>query len=574
MSGSGAIYHHATGTFGSTLEDGDAAGLAAAKTACAAGGLIQMGPGTEGITLGVGWGTIALARIDALGRMFGSRWNITDGDDPTKVQAWDVSAISTGTTRTVVAPNYGGLLLLPASLGNAGEFLRSGGAGVQPAFAALPSVTNALLDAANHTDTVAQAVTRGSLIYGNSTPKWDELVIGAANTVLTSDGTDVAWSLNPAVQHDALAHLKPIAIAACSWSNTSLIITSANLPGAVKVGDYVLLGDQSRTGCQGRIVTDIGTPGQVTVNSTNASGVNIGPSTFVFQPGDHFSDTVVIDGSLAGAGLFLTGGRGTYNATDASGTFQELRGPINWRGHGASIGSHVVSDFRAAISGSTTTLSGFCLEGGTAGGGRVYFFRNTAGNTVITIPNIGAGDTFAFTGTAQTLLAKTLSGAGNIVMDGTTANMVFQNGGFGDCLVHDFTGVTTLRVSTHPNFDYKTVGSARTTGSFIDLTGQGASIGSTTLLSTPAAGVYRVSVYHVCTTAGAAGTLDTTISWNDGTAARTRTPAPQILLTATNFDEGEITIRVDGATNIAFTTTYAGAVGAPAYSLYIRVEAL
>lgn len=52
---------------------------------------------------------------------------------------------------------------------------------------------NALLDGSLHTDTVAQAVSRGSLIYGNSTPKWDELALGAANRFLQSDGTDVAW---------------------------------------------------------------------------------------------------------------------------------------------------------------------------------------------------------------------------------------------------------------------------------------------------------------------------------------------------------------------------------------------
>lgn len=53
--------------------------------------------------------------------------------------------------------------------------------------------SNALLDGTNHTDTVAQTVSRGSIIYGNSTPKWDELAIGAAGKVLYSDGTDVSW---------------------------------------------------------------------------------------------------------------------------------------------------------------------------------------------------------------------------------------------------------------------------------------------------------------------------------------------------------------------------------------------
>ena len=53
--------------------------------------------------------------------------------------------------------------------------------------------SNALLDGANHTDTVAQGVTRGSLVYGNATPKWDELTVGAANALLGTDGTDVSW---------------------------------------------------------------------------------------------------------------------------------------------------------------------------------------------------------------------------------------------------------------------------------------------------------------------------------------------------------------------------------------------
>lgn len=53
---------------------------------------------------------------------------------------------------------------------------------------------HALLDGSTHSDTVAQSVTRGSLIYGNSTPAWDELTIGAGNTFVRSNGTDVAWS--------------------------------------------------------------------------------------------------------------------------------------------------------------------------------------------------------------------------------------------------------------------------------------------------------------------------------------------------------------------------------------------
>ncbi len=52
-----------------------------------------------------------------------------------------------------------------------------------------------MLDGSVHPDSVADAVTRGSIIYGNATPKWDELVVGAAGAVLGSDGTDAAWTV-------------------------------------------------------------------------------------------------------------------------------------------------------------------------------------------------------------------------------------------------------------------------------------------------------------------------------------------------------------------------------------------
>ncbi len=47
-----------------------------------------------------------------------------------------------------------------------------------------------------HPDTLAASVVRGSLVVGNSTPKWAALVIGTAGMVLRSDGTDAGWSTN------------------------------------------------------------------------------------------------------------------------------------------------------------------------------------------------------------------------------------------------------------------------------------------------------------------------------------------------------------------------------------------
>lgn len=45
-----------------------------------------------------------------------------------------------------------------------------------------------------HSDAATDTVSRGSLIVGNATPSWDELTIGSAGQVLTSDGTDAAWA--------------------------------------------------------------------------------------------------------------------------------------------------------------------------------------------------------------------------------------------------------------------------------------------------------------------------------------------------------------------------------------------
>jgi len=46
---------------------------------------------------------------------------------------------------------------------------------------------------ATHTDSTAAAVSRGSIIVGDVTPKWIELIIGANLRVLASDGTDATW---------------------------------------------------------------------------------------------------------------------------------------------------------------------------------------------------------------------------------------------------------------------------------------------------------------------------------------------------------------------------------------------
>ena len=106
----------------------------------------------------------------------------------------------------------------------------------------------------------------------------------------------------------------------------------------------------------------------------------------------------------------------------------------------------------------------------------------------------------------------------------------------------------------------------------VTLTGQTASIGATTMYTVPAAGLYRASVYQLCSKAGTGGTLDTTIAWTDITQAQSSTPAAQVDLTGKgNGGTGSVFISSEAAV-ITYATTVAGEAGAPEYDLSIVLE--
>jgi hypothetical protein len=80
-------------------------------------------------------------------------------------------------------------------------------------FAAVGTAHNLL--SATHTDTNPGAVVRGAMIVGNVTPAWTRLLVGAANTLLHSNGSDPNWTATPSlngslnfVSADGTAHLQ------------------------------------------------------------------------------------------------------------------------------------------------------------------------------------------------------------------------------------------------------------------------------------------------------------------------------------------------------------------------------
>lgn len=419
------------------------AGLADAKAQLVTGGAMQM---PDVVALGTGWSNIGLVLFDASGNLYLSRFHIAGGADPTKRVHLICDSLTTATERTAEFMDWSGIVPLPIDLGASGRFLRSNGAGSQPSWEVV-AVSNALLDGVNHTDTVAQACSQGSLILGNGSNLWDELVIGAANTVLTSNGTTAAWSLNPAVQHDTLAHLKPFQVAGNVRINnaTDLLIddTATNRFANVRIGDRINLDNASYSPTlfgMYALTSGVSNPNQIQVSRTNASGSNITGATATVYPGDHFDQTLF-------EGLMSSGGNGTYDEP-TGGTEQTIRGSYAFESY--TTGGEARWTFWGPTS--TSKNAGFNIKRrGSAV--RCYFhIENMATTRWVSMPNLTANDTFVFEGQAQSLGAKTLTLGCKAEVDGTTGRFYFQSGGGGDRILPDVSLVTAARNVKWPDF--------------------------------------------------------------------------------------------------------------------------
>lgn len=78
---------------------------------------------------------------------------------------------------------------VPDSDNSTNRFLRADGG-----FATLPGTTAHDILSVTHSDTLADSVIRGDILYGNSTPKWARLAKGSTNYLLKSGASDVAWN--------------------------------------------------------------------------------------------------------------------------------------------------------------------------------------------------------------------------------------------------------------------------------------------------------------------------------------------------------------------------------------------
>lgn len=300
--------------------------------------------------------------------------------------------VSISPTRiSLVAAQELGLVGAPGAVGQA---VISRGAGLSPQWA---TIVNALLDGANHTDTLAGAVASGDLIHGNATPKWARLAKGSDGQVLTLVGGLPAWASAGAslLEHNALFHLKPFQVANCGIANGSNHLTTGTANGFanVRVGDFVRF-DVMTTSVWGARVTGLNSTTDVTLDLTNTGSTQSGRLCTVI-PGDHWDDTI-------GTGLVIAAGRGTYDAAATpGGTLQELRGSFNWEGYESGH----AADFRVIGSNSTVTPFGFAIrKQGT--GNKVYFHVNDiTGGIVLRIGNPASGSFLMYqSGSSQAII--------------------------------------------------------------------------------------------------------------------------------------------------------------------------
>ena len=146
-------------------------------------------------------------------------------------------------------------------------------------------------------------------------------------------------------------------------------------------------------------------------------------------------------------------------------------------------------------------------------------------------------------------------------------------------------GVSQLYIwyesDTDEEYHYTTVwkgpfaaGSA-SAGTSVNLTAQTSSIAATDILTPASDGLFEVSVLHLVSSAGSAGTVTTEIGWTDEQGAHTRVIAVDLDLSdGSDQENGVAVIRAKTTAAITYTVTVTGAVGSPEFDLFINVRPL
>lgn len=106
----------------------------------------------------------------------------------------------------------------------------------------------------------------------------------------------------------------------------------------------------------------------------------------------------------------------------------------------------------------------------------------------------------------------------------------------------------------------------------VALTGQTGNITSTNIFTPPVNGMYKVTSYRECTTAGSAGQASIAIAWNDDNGAQSSSQA--LSLSSVGYTTATYIVRATTAASISYSVTLSGVTGSPVYALFLVVERL
>lgn len=310
-----------------------------------------------------------------------------------------------------------------------------------------------------------------------------------------------------------------------------------------------------------------------------------------------FTGTVGINGSTSGAITLSAGATPTPHSltlpgANAAGVLaNDGAGALSWLGGSTApladlYLSSAIALYYDVVTGNGGTL---IVEGGAPTGAYIYDFPPNSGTVVID----GTSDLYTLTlGTASVARCNS-SSVGFSIRDNTTTTKAvrFTTSGMTtnhtDVLEFASSGARTIRLPDSTGL-VVAAGNAASSASVplgtSNLTGQTASIGSTTLLTghSASAGLYRVSVYMKTTTAGSGGdVVRATVGWNDGSAQTMNVPMLTTGGAGTNLDlgtlnafvQGSIVVYAAASQNITYTTTVTK-TGSPQYEIHVRIEQL
>jgi len=285
------------------------------------------------------------------------------------------------------------------------------------------------------------------------------------------------------------------------------------------------------------------------------------------------------DGVTLIAGSTVTAdSSGTFNFYAPDGRYDLV---ASASGVSKTVGDVLIQDITEANSGDATTVTGTLnyttalqhngvavqasdLSNGVTGSGAIVLA--TSPTLVTPVLGVATGTSLALGG-GTPLTTTNRTGSGNLVL-ATSPALTGPDIGVA-------TGTSlglTSKIVTYNNIATASNGVATCFNS-VDLTGQSASIGSTSIISGGAStgGFYLVTLVLACTTADASGaSVTATIGWTGDSVARTFTTSGVAFASTSNAALISLPLFSDNSVNITYSTTVSGAPTTGRYSLHLR----